>query len=101
MDEISNCPSLAVFHGDIDSDIFFVDFKLEIFENMDVVHADEGIDFLDDVLFLFGRNGWKGYLLDDDVFLSEFILSFEEVALFTFEDDIFLFQHLQRSVLKF
>ena len=53
-DEISYGATLAVLHGDIDSDVFLIDFEVKVFENVDIVHTDKGIDLLDDVFLFFG-----------------------------------------------
>lgn len=58
--------SLTVLHNDVDCDIFFIDFVIEVSDNVDVVHPDESIDFIDDMLFLLGRNAGEGDLLNDD-----------------------------------
>jgi hypothetical protein len=52
LDEVGQGSSLAVLHGDIDSDVLLVDFEVEVFEDVDVIHAHQGVYFLDDVLFL-------------------------------------------------
>ena len=61
--------ALAVLHNDIDSDILFVDFEIEVFENVDVVHADESVDFLNYAFFLFRGDVGEGYFFNYDVFL--------------------------------
>lgn len=88
LDEIPDCSTLAVFHGDIDGDIFFIDFEVEVLKDVDVVHSDESVDLLDDVLFLFGGDSREGHLFDDDRFVGLFILCFEKVVLFRLENVI-------------
>lgn len=46
-----------MLHGDIDSDILLVYFVVEVPEDMHVVHLQEGVDFVDDVLLFLGRDG--------------------------------------------
>lgn len=45
---------------------------------MDVLHADEGVDFVDDMLLLLGRDGREGDLFEHDLLLGGFAASQEE-----------------------
>jgi hypothetical protein len=58
--------ALAVLHDDIDSDILLIDLIVEVPEDVDVVHANEGIDLIDDMLLLLGGEGGEGDLLEYD-----------------------------------
>ena len=96
MDKVGQSASLAVLHGDVDSDVLLIDFEVEVFEDVDVVHTHQSIYFLDDVLFLLGGNRREGYFLEDDCLLGLVIDCFEQVALFALDDGVFLVKHLQR-----
>ena len=55
-DEVVEGASFTKFHDDIDCEVFFIDLKVKVSEDVYVIHLDESVDFVDDVLFLFGRD---------------------------------------------
>ena len=63
LDEIFEVATLTIFHGDIDCQLSSIDVKVEVSQDVDVFQSEEGVDFMDDVLFLFGGDGLEGYFL--------------------------------------
>ena len=59
-DKILKSASFTIFHDDINSEVFLVDLKIQISEEVNVVHVYKGVDFINDMFFLFGRNRRKG-----------------------------------------
>ena len=57
--------SFAVLDEDVEGEVFLVDLVVEVADDVDVVHLDEGVDLVDDPLFLFGGDGGEGDLLGD------------------------------------
>ena len=78
-DQILKSATFAVFHDDIDSEVFLIDLEIQVSENVNVIHMYEGVDFIDDVLFFLGRNRGEGDFLDDDIAVVVFGLGLEEV----------------------
>lgn len=89
-DEILQAASLAVFHDNIDSNILLVDFVIEVPEDMDVFHAYEGVDFVDDMFLLLGGKGRKGDLLENYCLLIAFGLGLEELLALLLHDFVSL-----------
>lgn len=66
-DEILKSATLAVFHDDIDSEVFLIYLEIQVSENVNVIHMYEGVDFIDNVLFFLGRNRGEGDFFYDDI----------------------------------
>jgi hypothetical protein len=77
--EFLKSTTLTVLHDDIDSDIFLVDFIIEVPEDVNVLHAYESVDFIDDMFFLLGRKRGKGDLLQHDSFVVVLAPCLEEL----------------------
>lgn len=76
--QITQAPSLTVLHRDIHRNILLVDLVIQIPQDMDILHPDQGIDFIDDMFFLLGGDRRKGDLFEHDLFLGGLAASQEE-----------------------
>lgn len=76
--EVVKSAAFTVLHGDVDCEISFVDFEIEVSEYVDIVHPDEGVDFVDDAFLLLRGDRGKRYLLQHYCLVGGLVLTTEE-----------------------
>ncbi len=64
--EVLERAAVAVLHEYVHGDVLLVDLVVEVPEDVEVVHADEGVDFVDDVLLPLGGEAGEGDLLEHE-----------------------------------
>lgn len=70
IDQFLKSPTLTMFHCNINRDILFVNFILEISKNMGIIHFEENINFVNDLFFPLLFNRGERDLFDDGCLLS-------------------------------
>ena len=100
-DQITQAPALAVLHRDIHSNVLLIDLIIQIPQDMDILHPDEGVDLIDDVLFLLGRDGGEGDLFEHDLLLCGSAACQEELLGAGLEQFIALLHFVNVSLFKF
>ena len=89
--EVLQRAALALLHHDIHREVLLVDLVVQVAQNMHVVHLQQGVHLVHDVLLLLGRDGRKRHLFDDDCALVRLAHAPEDVLALALEHAVPLF----------